>query len=58
MDKAEIIPQIRNKLCGTKGVLDLLGMGKKIDNSFLELSKKDFLEAIRLLREVETMLQH
>lgn len=58
MDKAEIIPQIRNKLCGAKGVLDLLGMGKKIDNSFLELSKKDFLEAIRLLREVETMLQH
>jgi hypothetical protein len=57
MDKAEIIAQIKNKLCGIKGVLDLLAGGKEIDNAFLELAKKDFAEAITLLRTVKAMLQ-
>lgn len=57
MDKAEIIPQIINKLCGVKAIMDLVGLDKKVYSAFIELAKKDFLEAVRLLREVETMLQ-
>jgi len=53
MERKEIIPQIRNKLCGAKGILDLLGLGEKIYPSFLQLAKKDFLEAIELLKELE-----
>jgi len=51
----EIIAEIRNKLQGSRTVLDLLKDDSKVSPEFIDIAIKDLDEAVKLLKKLNSV---